>query len=208
MQGLEGVSAGDARGILLGLNLLVAEPDQEFFTDAPEGAVIAVAITPRAGGDPVDCTQGCTALEGDTATLSVSVGSLPDVSGRDVESATEELADVNLSVAGTAEEFSDDFDAGEVIYVADREGGGSWRPGDSVTLVVSAGPPLFAVPNIVGLTRDQAKAALTEAGFDYEYATLWDAVLDEITEVESQVPAAGTEHPRGTVVSFRINGAF
>jgi len=31
---------------------------------------------------------------------------------------------------------------------------------------------------------------------------------DEITEVESQVPAAGTEHPRGTVVSFRINGAF
>ena len=208
VQGLEGISAGDARGILLGLNLLVAEPDQEFFTDAAEGAVIAVAIAPQAGGDPVDCTQGCTALEGDTATLSVSVGSVPDVSGRDVESATEELADVNLSVAGTVEEFSEDFDAGEVIYIADREGGGSWRPGDSVTLVVSAGPPLFAVPDIVGLTRDQAKAALTQAGFDYEYATLWDAVLDEITEVESQVPAAGTEHPRGTVVSFRINGAF
>jgi len=208
VQGLEGISTGDARGILLGLNLLVAEPDQEFFTDAAEGAVIAVAIAPQAGGDPVDCTQGCTALEGDTATLSVSVGSVPDVSGRDVESATEELADVNLSVAGTVEEFSEDFDAGEVIYIADREGGGSWRPGDSVTLVVSAGPPLFAVPDIVGLTRDQAKAALTQAGFDYEYATLWDAVLDEITEVESQVPAAGTEHPRGTVVSFRINGAF
>ena len=208
VQGLEGISAGDARGILLGLNLLVAEPDQEFFTDAAEGAVIAVAIAPQAGGDPVDCTQGCTALEGDTATLSVSVGSVPDVSGRDVESATEELADVNLSVAGTVEEFSEDFDAGEVIYIADREGGGSWRPGDSVTLVVSGGPPLFAVPDIVGLTRDQAKAALTQAGFDYEYATLWDAVLDEITEVESQVPAAGTEHPRGTVVSFRINGAF
>ena len=168
------------------LNLLVAEPDQEFFTDAAEGAVIAVAIAPQAGGDPVDCTQGCTALEGDTATLSVSVGSVPDVAAG-TWSRRQRSSPRSLSVAGTVEEFSEDFDAGEVIYIADREGGGSWRPGDSVTLVVSAGPPLFAVPDIVGLTRDQAKAALTQAGFDYEYATLWDAVLDEITEVESQV---------------------
>ena len=113
-----------------------------------------------------------------------------------------------LSVAGTQEEFRDDLDAGQVVYIAEREGGGSWQPGESVTLVVSAGPPLFPVPDIVGLTRDQAKAALTDAGFEYEYATLWDAVLDEITEVESQVPAAGTQHAEGTVVSFRINGAF
>jgi serine/threonine-protein kinase len=208
VQALGGVAATDARGILQAINLTVAEPDQEYFTDAAEGTVIAVSVTPRAGGDPVDCTQGCTALEGDTATLSVSVGPIPDVFGESVDSATSMLAEKNLSVSGTFEEFNDDLDTGLVIYIAGRDGGGDWRPGESVTLAVSKGPALFPVPNIVGLTRDQAKAALTDAGFEYEYATLWDAVLDEITEVESQVPAAGTQHPKGTVVSFRINGAF
>ena len=133
---------------------------------------------------------------------------MPDVFGQSVESATALLAEKGLSVAGTAEEFRDDLEQGQVVYIAERDGGGNWRPGESVTLVVSAGPPLFPVPDIVGLTRDEAKAMLTDAGFEYEYATLWDAVLDEITEVESQVPAAGTEAAKGTVVSFRINGAF
>ena len=171
MQALAGATASDARGILLGLNLLVSDPDQEFFTDAAEGTVVGISVAPRAGGDAVDCTQGCTALEGDTATISVSVGPVPDVSGMSIESAAATLGDRGLSVAGTVEESSDDFDAGQVIYIAEREGGGSWRPGESVTLVVSSGPELFPVPNIVGLTRDQAKAALTTAGFEFEYAT-------------------------------------
>ena len=208
VQALAGLTAADARGILQGIKVQVTDPDLEYFTDAASGTVIYVAVSPRAGGDTVDCTQGCNLLEGDTATLSVSLGPVPDVYGESVDSATAILADSGLSVAGTKEEFRDDLDAGQVVYIAEREGGGSWQPGESVTLVVSAGPPLFPVPNIVGLTRDQAKAALTDAGFDYEYATLWDAVLDEITEVESQVPAAGTQHAQGTVVSFRINGAF
>ncbi|MEV8369755.1 Stk1 family PASTA domain-containing Ser/Thr kinase [Microbacterium sp. NPDC064584] len=208
VQALAGVAANEARGILQAINLTVAEPDQEFFTDAAEGSVIGVSVAPRAGGDAVDCTQGCTVLEGDTATLSVSVGPVPDVSGMGVDSATVTLGDKGLTVAGTVEEPSDSFDAGSVIRLADRDGGGNWRPGESVTLVVSSGPPLFPVPNIVGMTRDEAKKTLTDAGFDFEYATLWDAVLNEITKVESQVPAAGSERAKGTVVSFRIQGAF
>ena len=67
-----------------------------------------------------------------------------------------------------------------------------------MTLVVSTGPPLFPVPNIVGLTRDQAKAALDRRRLRVSTTpTLWDAVLDEITEVESQVPAAGDAARRG-----------
>lgn len=208
VQALAGVGANEARGILQAINLTVADPDQEYFTDAAEGSVIGVSVTPRAGGDAVDCTQGCTALEGDTATLSVSVGPVPDVSGMNVESATVTLGDKGLTVAGTAEEPSDSYGQGAVIRIADRDGGGNWRPGESVTLIVSSGPPLFPVPDIVGMTRDEAKKTLTDAGFEFEYATLWDAVLNEITKVESQVPAAGSERAKGTVVSFRIQGAF
>ena len=77
---------------------------------------------PRAGGEPIDCTQGCNALEGDTATLSVSVGPLPDVYDQSVESATALLAEKGLSVAGTAEEFRDDTEQGQVVYIAERVG--------------------------------------------------------------------------------------
>ena len=208
VQALNGTSAAEARGILEALNLRVNETQEEYFTDAPEGSVVGVSITPRGGGDAADCTEGCTALEGDAATLAVSVGEVPNVTGESLESATAILAAVGLSVAGTYEETSEDYAAGVVIYVAEREGGGSWRPGEAVTLALSSGPPLFPVPNVVGLTRDAAKAALTDAGFTFEYATLWDAVLNDITRVESQAPAAETEHPAGTEVSFRIGGTF
>jgi beta-lactam-binding protein with PASTA domain/tRNA A-37 threonylcarbamoyl transferase component Bud32 len=208
VQALAGTSAADARGILQSVNLTVAEPDEEFFADADAGTVLGVTIAPRAGGEAYDCSEGCTALEGDTATLSVSVGPVADVTGESVDSATAILADQGLSVAGTFEETSESLDAGQVIAVADREGGGSWRPGDAVTLIVSSGPPLFPVPDVLGLTRDQAKAALTAAGFEFEYNTFWDVVIDEATVVDGQDPAAGTERPKGTVVSMTISGSF
>ena len=208
VQALAGTSAADARGILQSVNLTVAEPDEEFFADADAGTVLGVTIAPRAGGEAYDCSEGCTALEGDTATLSVSVGPVADVTGESVDSATAILADQGLSVAGTFEETSESLDAGQVIAVADREGGGSWRPGDAVTLIVSSGPPLFPVPDVLGLTRDQAKAALTTAGFEFEYNTFWDVVIDEATVVDGQDPAAGTERPKGTVVSMTISGSF
>ncbi len=112
VQALAGLAATDARGILQGLKLQVTDPDLEYFTDAAAGTVIYVAVTPRAGGDTVDCTQGCNALEGDTATLSVSVGPVPDVYGESVDSATAILADSGLSVAGTQEEFNEDLESG------------------------------------------------------------------------------------------------
>ncbi|HEX5859968.1 MAG TPA: PASTA domain-containing protein, partial [Microbacterium sp.] len=208
VEALSGRQAADARGVLQGLNLTVADPDQEFFTDAEAGTVIGVSVAPRAGGDAVDCTQGCTALEGDTATLSVSVGPVPDVFGETVDSATAILAEKNLSVSGTYEEFRDDVEAGLVVYIADREGGGDWRPGDSVTLAVSKGPEPIEVPNVVGLTRDEAKARITDAGFAFEYNTLWDVILDAATQVEAQDPEGGEFAERGSTISLRITGSF
>jgi eukaryotic-like serine/threonine-protein kinase len=208
VQALGGSTAADARGILQALNLTVSEPDEEFFTDAAAGTVIGVTVTPRAGGAAVDCTPGCTAFEGDTVALSVSLGPVPNPNGMTVDAATAALGDVGLSVAQTVEEFNDDLEAGLVLYMWDRDDGGAFRPGDAVTLVVSAGPPLFPVPDIIGLTRDQAKAALTDAGFEVEYNTFWDVVIDAATVVDGQVPAADSQHPKGTVVSMTISGSF
>jgi len=201
---LAGLSADQAASTLAGLNLSVTEPNQQYFTDVEKGAVLSASVAPRAGGDPVDCSQGCTVREGDTASLVVSSGPLPDVAGSSVDGATAALEDVGLSVAGTYEEFNDDLDAGAVIYIAAREGGGSWQPGEGVTLAVSKGPEPVEVPSVVGLTRDQAKKKLSDAGFTYQYLQTWDLFLDEATEVEAQVPAAGDLVRAGTEVSLRF----
>jgi serine/threonine-protein kinase len=202
VQALAGTTAGDARGILQSINLTVAEPDQEFFTDAEAGSVIAVSIAPRAGGDQFDCTGGCTALEGDTAILSVSVGPVPNVFGETVESATQILAEKNLSVAGTFEEYRDDLEAGLVVYVAQREGGGDWRPGESVTLAVSRGPEPVEVPDVVGDSVSDAVAELEGVGFqvgglDGVLPIFWD-----IYRVNGTSPAAGELAVPGSTVTI------
>ncbi len=73
-----------------------------------------------------------------------------------------------------------------------------------MTLVVSAGPPLFPVPNVVGMTRDQAIAELEGAGFQVDYSALWAPFPDSITEVTLSDPAAGEMLLRGTRIYIEI----
>lgn len=206
---LAGMTADQARETLTGLKLTVVDPDLQFFTDAASGTVIGVSVTQKSDGTVLDCSNACTVHQGDSATLSVSVGPVPAVTGESVGSATSILESVNLAVSdSTIEDFSNDIDSGKVIGIADREGGGSWAPGETVTLIVSKGPPLFPVPDVVGLTRDAAKKKLTDAGFKVEYNTLWDVVVDSATSVEGQKPEGGSQQPKNTVISLRIKGAF
>lgn len=202
VQALAGTTAADARGILQAINLTVAEPDEEFFTDADAGTVLSVTVTPRAGGEPFDCSEGCTALEGDTATLSVSVGPLPDVFGETVESATQILADANLSVAGTFEEYRDDLEAGLVVYIAQREGGGDWRPGDSVSLAVSKGPEPVKVPDVAGDSVSQAVGELEGAGFEVGGLDGVLPIFWDIYRVNGTSPAAGELAVPGSTVTI------
>lgn len=206
VEALGGRPANEVRGILTGINLVVTDPDQEEFSpDVAADHVVSATLTPRAG-DPQDCTQGCQAHEGDSVTLLVSLGAIPDVAGDSVDRATQRLTEVGLQVSGDQrQQSSDNVDKGDVIGIADRNGGGNWRPGDSVTLIVSSGPPLFAVPNVVGMTRDQAKAALSKAGFTVEYLPSWDLFPDGLTKVQSQSPGADSKVVKGTKVSLVLN---
>lgn len=202
-----GMPADQARAAFEGVRVSVGE-DEKYFTGDAENTVIGATVTPRSGEPAYDCTPGCTVHEGDSAVLSVSVGPVPDVAGKSVGDATAALNAKGLQIAGTTEETSESVDEGLVIRIADRDGGGSWRPGEAVTLVVSAGPPLFPVPNVVGMTRDQAKAALDDAGFQFDYNSSWDLFPDPVTEVEAQDPKADSKHTKGTVVSMRIRAVL
>ena len=153
VESLAGKTEAEARGILESNVIAVAEQNDQYFTDAAAGVVVGMTLAPADGAEPFACGEGCTAHQGDSATLWVSLGPVPDVTGESEGSARSTLEGLQLVVADpSATEASDAVEEGRVIRMNGRDDGGWLRPGDTVTLVVSTGPPLFAVPELVGLT--------------------------------------------------------
>jgi eukaryotic-like serine/threonine-protein kinase len=204
IEALTGRAADEVRSVLAGVNIGVTDPDAQEFTDDAAGTVLGATRTARADGAQSDCSQGCDAFEGDTVSLLVSAGPVPGVSGASVSEASNRLSGVNLQVAGdTIEQSSDSVDEGRVIGIASRDGGGNWRPGDTVTLIVSTGPPLFPVPDVEGETLADAKQILADAGFQVTYNSAWD--IFPIAQVTGQSPEGESMHTKGTTVRLELS---
>jgi serine/threonine-protein kinase len=204
---LSGLTEEKVRQTLVANHVNVDENVEEYFAALEKGLVLNVRITPRAGGDVYGCGDGCELFEDDDALIQVSLGAVPDVTGKELADAKRILGDARLKVDGkTPEQWSDSIPKGSVIsQTADRPGGGSWRPGDTVTLTVSKGPQLFAVPDVAGLTRDEAAKKLEDAGFTVDYAPFWNGVPNGLTKAQSTDPEAGAMRRKGTEIYVVLN---
>jgi serine/threonine-protein kinase len=203
-----GMPEADARAVLSEKSVQTVDENSEFFSDQAPDIVLAVSIRPAGapedGSQDVACLDGCVVHEGDTARLSVSVGPVPDVVDQSEGSARSELEGVGLIVAEeSATDTSESIEEGRVIGVNGPEDR-AWAPGDTVTLVVSTGPPLFEVPDVVGDSRDEAIEKLEAAGFQVDYAAFFGVVPNDITEVTASDPAAGEFQVRGTRVYIQL----
>ncbi|MCT2085958.1 Stk1 family PASTA domain-containing Ser/Thr kinase [Microbacterium enclense] len=204
IEGLGGRPADDARGILTAAVVTVGDDAQEF-ADADAGTVLSVTVTPRAGGEPFACTDGCTVLEGDSASMLVSSGPVPDVAGLGVDRAVRELEAAGLQVSGDRPtEYSNSVDEGAVIGILDRPEEGNWRPGETVTLLISEGPRPIVVPDVSGRTVADAIDALRAAGF--EPGTALPELVWGIFTVSRTDPQPGTSHRPGTSVRVFSTG--
>jgi serine/threonine-protein kinase len=103
---------------------------------------------------------------GSKVTLSVSSGpntvEVPDLAGFTLEEATAALKNVNLAVAGTEQVNNTRVEKGNVVET-EPAAGQSVDVGSAVTLKVSSGK--VEVPDVVGLTRDEAASRLSDLGF-------------------------------------------
>lgn len=134
----------------------VATSSSLFSSDVAKGLIIRAV---DAQGAPLPATYA----EGAAITFIVSAGPVPDVVGKTVDEATAALRAVDLTVGARNEEFSDTVEAGKIISVSIPDTG--VKPGDVIDVVVSKGPDLVDVPNLVGLTVADALAKLTDLGF-------------------------------------------
>jgi beta-lactam-binding protein with PASTA domain/tRNA A-37 threonylcarbamoyl transferase component Bud32 len=204
LESMLGGSRDDVASYLDSVRISVADEDREFYTESEAGSVVGVVVF-APDGTEIPCGEGCTAHEGDAATLWVSLGALPDVTGQPADQARATLTDAGLVVSeGVDEQSSEDIAAGSVISITPRDPEGWWRAGDATTLVVSTGPPTYPVPDVVGFTRDSAADTLRDAGFEVNYSVLWNVWPDGLTEVTAQDPGPDSYHTRGTVVTLQI----
>ncbi len=176
---LAGQTLDEATASLAAIGLGVGDVSRTYDEDAPAGTVLAVAK-----GTPAQVIKG-----GDVG-LVVSSGPEPRIIpdglvGKPVDQATATLKGLGLSVK-TSEDFSDSIATGNVISVNPGVGA-SAEKGSTVQVVVSKGPPLVAVPDVKGLSVDDAATKLEAAGF-----TVSDVKGSPRKDVTATDPPAGT----------------
>jgi eukaryotic-like serine/threonine-protein kinase len=123
---------------------------------------------------------------------------IPSVAGAPQADAEQALTDAGL-VPEVLTEYSDVVPAGQVIG-QDPAPGPALR-GDTVRLTVSLGPPLVAVPAVVGKQVADATRILEDAGFDVRIERVLGGFFGT---VRASDPTAGTAIPRGSTVTLTI----
>ena len=73
-----------------------------------------------------------------------------------------------------------------------------------VTLIVSSGPQLLAVPDVISHSQDDARNQLQNAGFDVNVVQQFSDTEDQGTVI-SQDPGGGSQLERGHTVTITVS---
>ena len=134
----------------------------------------------------------------------VTVVTVPNVVDKSLADATTAITGAGLVVGATTSQSSTTIAAGNVIS-QDPAGGTDAPSGSSVSLVLSSGPPLVAVPNVVGKTLADATTALTNAGLVLGTTTQQSSSSVPAGSVISQNPPAGGNVAKGSAVNLVVS---
>lgn len=190
---VEGQSLAKARARLKADGLAPGMVTREFDEDVPRGSVIRT--TPDAG---------TRRHAGSAIALVVSKGSpveVPDVTGEDLDSARDELADAGLKVKVATGRVDSEFDKGAVAEQSPGDGSEA-AEGDTVTLTLSKGPEMVEVPDVVGDSVDDAHDALEGAGFEVDEDRGLLGLFGDT--VKKQSVAGGDPAPKGSTITITI----
>lgn len=145
-----------------------------------------------------DPQAGTKARRGSKVTITVSASrTIPDVVGMDLSAAQNRLSDEGATNVNVEEKASNQ-PKGTVISI-EPEAGCAFNPDDAITLTVATSA---AVPDVVGMTEDEASAALKDVGYIADVK--WADSTYEAGTVVSTNPEAGTEANLNTKVSVYV----
>jgi len=190
---LAGQDPKDVTSALEALTLVIAATNEVFDELIPVGKVVS---TDPAGGTSVKRETSITIL--------VSKGpapvEVPPIIGTLITDATTTLGALGLTTETTREDF-DDSVAGTILST-DPIPGTTVPKGTVIKVVLSKGPVLVDVPNVVGMDVATATTTLQTAGFQVK--TVNKLTVAILNKVYSQNPAAGSKAPKGSIVTLEI----
>jgi beta-lactam-binding protein with PASTA domain len=203
-------------GLLLFEGNKVTVPD---VTNAPSSdarlalrkAGLSVDLVPKTSSAPKDDViaqdpkGGTKVKKGSTVTLTISAGpgeaAVPDVANDGRNAATRKLRAAGFIVQPT-EEPSDTIKKDHVIRTS-PDANTSLVKGSTVRLFISTGPQQLAVPDVGGQNVADARATLTDAGFEVR-TTEQESTDKDPGTVLAQDPAAGAPSAKGSAVTLTV----
>jgi len=165
--------------------------------DKPQGTVI--------GQDP---GGGSRVPKGSVVTLVVSAGPgtarVPDLAGQARSTAKKKL--VELGFTSSEERAASDTVSENRVISTRPDVGQELDKGSNVVLVISSGRTRVAVPKVVGLTEDEARATLESVGFTVVSRDQESTNPDDVGKVLQQAPASGSA-AKGATITITVGKA-
>lgn len=191
---LEGTPLAKAKDELKDAGFAPGMTNKAFSEEVRRGSVI--------GTDP---KAGTKRKAGSAIAIIVSKGpevDVPDVTGDSQADATSELEDLGLKVEIETKRIHSDEDKGTVVDQSPREGQRRLAEGDTVRLTLSKGPEMIEVPDVEGMSVDEATQELEAVGFDVEKDRGLLGLFGD--KVEDQSVDGGNKAPKGSTITIKI----
>jgi serine/threonine-protein kinase len=200
---LKGMTLDQATAALTGQQLKVSQGTPVNDETVPQGQVVSWSVP----GQP-QLVAGSVVDPGTTVELVLSNGpaprTVPTLTGMTPTDAKTSVENLQLAYAQGPDEFSDTVPAGQVIR-QDPAAGAQAPRGTTVTVVVSKGPDVVAVPDVTNMRLQQAQDTLSSAGLAVGTVTGNAAgVVTSATANGAAVTPGQTLH-RGTAVDLTLS---
>ena len=129
---------------------------------------------------------------------------VPDVSNKPIAEARSELQAAGFTIGTETEVYNPDVEAGNVVST-DPAAGVQAAKGSSVNITISKGTEQVTVPDLRGMSADEAQRVLASYGLNGQQG---DTVFsDDVEEnrVAQQDAAAGTTAYKGDTITFHLS---
>nr|WP_155073217.1 Stk1 family PASTA domain-containing Ser/Thr kinase [Streptomyces taklimakanensis] len=185
-----GDTLADARRRIGDAGLEPGMVTREFSEDVARGSVVRT-----------DPAAGEARRPGTAVAFTVSKGArieVPDVVGEAEGTARQRLTEAGLTAEVAPERVFSREEAGTVARQSPGEGSVA-AEGDTVTITVSKGPDMVAVPDVEGMGEDEAVRALEDADFEVKVRRVFftGTVFDQSVD-------GGERAPRGSTITIWV----
>jgi beta-lactam-binding protein with PASTA domain len=134
----------------------------------------------------------------------IQMVTVPKVEGQKQDFATTAITGAKRIVGTVTHQSSDTVDAGTIIS-QDPTSGSSVAPGSRVSLVISSGPVMVPVPDVVRKSQTDATTAITAAKLIVGTVTQQSSDTVDAGTIISQDPTSGSSVTQGSRVNLVIS---